>query len=99
MNKMQKLEDIVLSILQKNWRARQDDFILYGAVLKRLGVSLETTTLYDFLARAKYNKMPSLEGVPRARRKICEKHPELVDKETEKHRTAEQSNFINYSRT
>lgn len=42
MEKLKKVEDVVIDVLEKNIRARQDDFILYGAVLKRLGVDLKT---------------------------------------------------------
>ncbi len=98
MGTMQKIEDLVLSALQANKRARQDDFILYGAVLKRMGVDLKNTSLYDFLATAKRNKMPSLEGVPRARRKLCETHKELIDEETQYFRGQEEENYIKYSR-
>jgi hypothetical protein len=81
MKKIKKTEDIVLDVLENNLKARQDDFILYGAVLKRLGVDLKQT-LYEFLAKAKENKMPSFETVTRCRRHIQELRLDLVDNKT-----------------
>lgn len=53
--KIKIYENIVLRVLEENKRARSDDFILFGSVLKRLGVDLQTT-LYEFLASAKGRK-------------------------------------------
>ena len=82
MKRLKKIEDVVLKALEENKKAREDDFILYGAVLKRLGVDLKTTTLYDFLATATENKMPTFETCSRARRKIQEYRQDLVDTKT-----------------
>lgn len=78
MNDIKNTEDVVLSVLQRNKRARQDDFILYGSTLKELGISLQMT-LYDFLSKAKQIKAPSFETVTRCRRHIQELMPELKD--------------------
>ena len=59
--------NVVVDVLEKNIRARQDDFILYGAVLKRLGVDLKQS-MCEFLANARINKMPSFETVTRCTR-------------------------------
>lgn len=98
MKRIKKTEDIVLDVLENNLKARQDDFILYGAVLKRLGVDLKQT-LYEFLAKAKENKMPSFETVTRVRRKLCENNDFLIDKEIFKHRKNKENDFIEYSRS
>jgi hypothetical protein len=79
MKKLKVTEEVVLKALEENKRARSDDFILYGAVLKRLGVDLKNTNLYDFLATAKQNKMPTFETCSRARRKIQEYRQDLID--------------------
>lgn len=79
---LKKLEPYVLSALEENKRARKDDFILYGAVLKRLGINIKMC-LGEFLANAKsiYNA-PPFESVTRCRRHIQELRPELRDNET-----------------
>lgn len=63
MKQIKTIEKIVLDILEKNLRSREDDFILYGAVLRRVGIDLKNTNLYYFLANAKGNKCPSFETV------------------------------------
>lgn len=98
MEKIKKIEDVVLSVLETNIRARKDDFVLYGAVLKRLGVDLKQP-LFVFLAKAKESKMPSFETVTRVRRKLCEKNDFLIDKEIFKHRKNKENDFIEYSRS
>ena len=81
MEKLKKVEDVVIDVLEKNIRARQDDFILYGAVLKRLGVDLKQS-MCEFLANARINKMPSFEIVTRCRRHCQELRQDLVDIKT-----------------
>lgn len=81
MEKLKKIEDIVLDVLESNLKARKDDFVLYGAVLKRLGVDLKQE-LFKFLATAKENKMPSFETVTRCRRHIQELRLDLTDNKT-----------------
>ena len=77
MNKIKCVEETVLAVLKRNKRARCDDFILYGSVLKELGIDLQATTLYDFLATAKSSGMPSFETCTRCRRHIQELMPEF----------------------
>lgn len=58
--KLKTLEPVVLNILEHNKIAREDDFILYGAVLKRFGIDLKIS-IAEFLATAKNNNMPTFE--------------------------------------
>lgn len=99
MNKIKCVEDTVLAVLKRNKKARCDDFILYGSVLKEIGVDLQQTSLYDFLATAKSSGMPSFETVTRARRKLCEQYPELVDVVTQEARDLKKESFIEYSKS
>ena len=99
MKTIKKTEDVVLDVLTVNKRARQDDFILYGAVLKRLGIDLKNTSLYDFLATAKIKKIPSFETVTRCRRHIAELRPDLVDVATAIKREAREEDFKYYNIT
>lgn len=95
---LQKTEDIVYHALLTNKRARQDDFVLYGIVLKNIGVNLYDS-LGAFLSTAK-NKgyVPSFETVSRCRRKLQANDPTLVDEEAKKIRKEAQRNFIDWSR-
>lgn len=92
------MEQVVLDALQKNQRARSNDFILYGAVLKRLGYDLKNTSLYDFLANAKENA-PTFETVTRCRRHISELMPELKDGKTAIKREDAEEEFKYYNLT
>ena len=80
--KIKKYESIVLDILQFNELARSSDFVLYGAVLRRLGVDLKNTTLFEFLSTAERNKMPSFETITRCRRHIQSLRTDLQDDKT-----------------
>lgn len=91
-------EEIVQRMLEKNKLTRTDDFILYGAVLKKLGIDLQTS-LYDFLANAKKNKVPTFETVTRCRRHIQEIRPELKEKEIAELRHFAEYDFIKYNDT
>lgn len=86
----------MLKALQENQRARSNDFILYGAVLKRLGYDLKNTTLYDFLANANGNA-PTFETVTRSRRHIQQLMPELKDGNTAIKREEAEEVFKNYN--
>ena len=91
-------EEIVLNILEKNQLAREDDFILYGAVLRKLGVGGDKP-LFDFLATAKKNKMPSFETITRCRRHIQALREDLIDGKTAEARNNKIAEFKEYNRS
>lgn len=99
MKKIKATEEIVLNVLTRNFRARTDDFILYGGVIKELGISLKQTNLYDFLATAKEKGLPSFETCTRCRRHIMEIMPELKDEKTELERSKKVKDFREYNLT
>lgn len=95
--KIKKTEEVVLNALKENKRARKDDFILYGAVLKRLGINLNVS-LYTFLSTAKdFFKAPTFETVTRCRRHIQELMPELKDDKTAVFRDEFQDDYKIYN--
>ena len=96
MERIKKTEDIVLDVLENNIKARKDDFILYGAVLKRLGVDLKQS-MCEFLANARINKMPSFETVTRCRRHCQELRQDLVDTKTAVKREENIERFKEYN--
>lgn len=97
--KIKSTEEIVLEVLNRNLRARTDDFILYGGVLKEMGISLRQTNLYNFLANAKKNNIPSFETVTRCRRHIQEILPRLKDDKTDLERLKKIQEFKEYNLT
>lgn len=90
-------EQTVYEVLVGNKRARKDDFVLYGAVLKKQGVDL-SQNLMEFLAYAKERKMPSFETVSRCRRKLQAQNEDLVDLDTKEIRMEQQQEFLRYVR-
>ena len=99
MRNQQTTEQMVLELLESKPITREDDFVLYGFVLKRNGIDLKETSLHEFLSTAKKSKYPSFSAVARARRKIQEQRPELKDKATAEARRDEQYEYIKYSQT
>ena len=95
--KAKTIEEITKQTLMERPLSREDDFMLYGGVLKRLGVDLDMT-LRDFLQIAKGKDYPALESVPRARRKIFEDYPELQPLEMKLKREEKEREYIKYSR-
>lgn len=96
--KVKNTEQYVLDVLNGNIKSREDDFILYGAVLKRLGYDLKNTNLHDFLANAKRNNTPSFETVTRVRRKLFEQYPRLKENEITIAREEKIFEFKNYAK-
>ena len=94
---IQTTEQLVYNALTSNEKARQDDYILYGLILKNCGIDLHIS-LGSFLINHKKLKAPSFKSVERARRKLEAKHSELIDKETKQMRDEAQERFKEYSR-
>lgn len=89
------LEDLVYQTLNENKNASSDDFILYGGVLKRMGIELDMSIRTLFSNHKKLG-IPSFESVSRCRRKLCETYPYLADK-TDIRREEEQK-YRDYAR-
>ena len=56
---------------------RDDDMLLYAEFCKRHSEIKSYETFYDVMTSAKQRKLPSYEGVTRARRKVQELEPYL----------------------
>ena len=95
--KPNKAENYVLDALKTNNRARNSDFILYGSVLKRMGLNLDMT-LKEFLANATSMGVPSFETVSRCRRKLQEQMSELKDEQVAVARENKTIEYIKYNR-
>lgn len=95
---LETVENLVLDCLKNNKRTRKDDFILYGAVLKRMKIDLNLSLSY-ILAHHIELKIPAFVSVVRARRKLQVKYPELCDEKTSEIREKQKEKFINYSRS
>lgn len=94
--RLKTIESVVLEILQNNKRARSDDFLLYGSVLKKFNIDL-MQSLAMFLASAKANKVLTFESVTRCRRHLQELNQDLKDFNVAVVRENEQEKYKNYN--
>lgn len=78
---MTDTQRMVCEILEQKPIARTDDFILYGFVLKRYGVSLDMS-LKEFFLNYKKLKVPNFKTIERARRIVQSVRLDLIDCET-----------------
>ena len=94
--KLPDLENVVSEVLERDFEARDDNFILINEVYKALGV--DTNNNMAFLLRNHlFYKLPSFESITRARRKVLEKKPYL--KSNEQKRKELELEYRRYSRT
>ena len=96
MSRLKVLENVVEEILREDKLARKDDCYLILQVISKIYPSDIWKTFYSVMFNAK-SKGISFESITRCRRKLQEKYPELVDKETAKARKYKQKEYINYS--
>ena len=89
------LETHVKETLEKSQLVREDDFLLYCAVIKRMGVDTGRA-FKDLMIKHKQYELPSFESVSRCRRKIAETYPELSGNKI--NREIERQEFIEYSK-
>ena len=93
---LQKIEDYVLQALEQKPQTRQDDFLLYGSVLKRMNIDIKLS-LAELFSNSKKYGLPAMESVTRARRKLQEQRPELCDTNTVLFRQEKINDYINYA--
>lgn len=86
------IEELVLGALERNAKAREDDFILYGSVLKDMGIDIKKSLAEIFSNHIKLG-LPAFESVSRARRKIAETRPDLFDAQIRETRANEQERY------
>lgn len=94
--KLIRLEKIVEEVLQSETLARKDDSYLILKVVQRTNPELAVATFANVMLNAKAKGI-SFESITRARRKVQRNHPELVHKETEETRQAEQIEYMEYA--
>ena len=78
MDSLKTIEGKVRAVLQENEDARNDDMVLYLALCNLYLKDAGTMPLAGIMTRHKELGLPSFESVGRTRRKLQEKHPELL---------------------
>ncbi len=78
MDSLKTVEGKVKVILQKNEDARNDDMVLYLALCNLYLEDAGNMPLAEIMTNHKVLGLPSFESVGRTRRKLQERHPELL---------------------
>lgn len=95
MAKINTIHNKVLQILESNPSARRDDYVLILEVLKDyIDIDMPVTTL---LLNHIELGIPSIETITRARRKLQEKYPHLVNDGAKAIRKEEEKEFREYA--
>lgn len=95
MAKINTIHNKVLHILKDNPATRADDYVLILEVLKEYidtDMSIETLLLNHSVLG-----IPSIETITRARRKLQEEYPYLVDEDAKRIRKKEEKEFKDYA--
>lgn len=99
MSKVRIVEPIVKSILEIDTEARNDDFKLIAEVYYYLNKETGKLPFNVVMLGHKELRLPSLESITRARRKLQAEHEYLrADKKAEEIRTNEEQEYRRYSK-
>lgn len=94
---IEKIENVVLELLEKVPAFRSDDYLLYCAVVKRSGIDT-SAPFREILIHHKELNLPNFKSVERARRKIQEYRQDLVNTEALVKRADAREQFKEYSK-
>ena len=97
MNKLYKLEDIVLKVLEEQPDTRQDDFFLVFRVWEKFDERVKTLNCGQVFYNHKKLNLPTFESITRCRRKIFETRKDLTDDKTTDARLEETITYIDYA--
>ena len=97
-NKLVRQEEIVKSILEKHPETRGDDFLLYAEVIREYRPELAKLSVLDFFVAHKNLYCPSYESLTRVRRRVQEKHPELLSDKAKEIRAKEEAIYRAYAK-
>ena len=78
MDNLKTIEGKVRAVLQENEDARNDDMVLYLALCNLYLENAGNMPLAQILTNHKELGLPSFESMGRTRRKLQERHPELL---------------------
>lgn len=81
MKRLKTIENVVEKVLELKEDARCDDDLLYLCVCEFYHRGVSSMNVKDFLRTRSSLHLPSFVSVVRARRKICERRPELQPSE------------------
>lgn len=84
-NNLNKIEDVVIKLLENNPETRTDDYLLINAFFNEI---VDTANVSFKTVCEQHNKLnlPSFESIRRCRAKVQAKRPDLIDPSTAKAR-------------
>lgn len=91
------LENVVEEVLRKDELSRKDDCYLILQIISIM-YPTEIGKKFETVMFGAKNKGISFESITRCRRKLQEKYPELIDKETANERNKKQNEYVKYSK-
>lgn len=95
--KLKSVKKLVLDLLVYHPELRNNDDVLYLAVINRLNPALTNITLSEFLQIRKKNNIPSFESVRRARALIQSENEKLKPNEiVQQHRYRAEKEYYNF---
>lgn len=95
--KLKSVKKIVLDLLVYHPEFRNNDDVLYLAVINRLNPALTNITLAEFLQIRKKNNIPSFESVRRSRALIQSENEKLKPCEVvQQHRYRAEKEYYNF---
>ena len=98
MSKIKIIEPLVKSILEKYEEARKDDFFLVAEVYYSLVPEVADCSFTSVMLAHKEFKLPSFEGITRARRKLQREYEDLrASEEVQTARLNETKEYIDYA--
>lgn len=98
MNKLYKLEDIVLKVLEEQPDTRKDDFFLVFRVWEQFDERIKTLNCGQVFYNHKKLNLPTFESITRCRRKIFETRKDLMDDTVTEIREKETEVYKEYAR-
>lgn len=99
MSKIKIVEPLVKDILETDPEARKDNFILIAQVYYKLNQDIGKLPFNLVMLGHKEFKLPSVESITRARRKLQSEYEYLrPDEETEILRTNEEAEYRRYAK-
>lgn len=99
MSRVKNIEPIVKRVLEENYEARNDDFILIAEVYSLLNECTCHYSFNDIMIHHKNFSLPSIESITRARRKVQSMYADLRASEgTRRVRASEELDFREYAK-
>jgi hypothetical protein len=97
MKRLKTIESAVEKILEIREDTREDDDLLFLCTCEYFHRGVSSMSVKEFFKTRSNLHLPSFVSVVRARRKICERRPELESEKAKKLRAEAEKTYIDYA--